>query len=357
VLERVELTGWEQIAAHLKVSVRTAQVYEREQGLPVYRLPGPKGRVWAVARELESWKLNSASESPEHKEFPNITPVVLETPLTMPEVVIKRRQVLLPILAGSGALLAGVGYAFARLGMLEKRPVDWRVAGNTLTVLGDNGRALWHHRFPAQMEPGSYRRIPGLNCCVFTDLDGDGRWETVFIYRPINPGADGQKLVCFNANGNIRWEFFTSHKVIDREAHEWTPPYSPANFVIISPRSGPGRVVLTSVHYWSFPSQVVVLDAAGKLVGEFWHRGHLRHLGVADLDGDGVPHVLVGGVNDAPEYKQATLLAFDPAAVSGASCSPTGQPYFHGFSPGTQRAEIFFPRTPVSRDQEFNRVI
>jgi len=207
------------------------------------------------------------------------------------------------------------------------------------------------------MDPGSYKRIPGFNCCVFTDLDGDGSWETIFIYHPTDPVADRQKVVCFNANGKIRWEFFTSHKVVDAQGREWTPPYSPANFVIIFPRLGSGRVVVTSVHYWSFPNQVAVLDATGKLVGEFWHRGHLRHLGVADLRGDGVRHVLLGGVNDAPEYKQATLLVFDPEAVSGASCSPTGRPYFHGFPPGTQRAEIFFPRTPVGRDQEFNRVI
>jgi hypothetical protein len=114
---------------------------------------------------------------------------------------------------------------------------------------------------------------------------------------------------------------------------------------------------VASVHYWSFPSQIAVIDCAGKLVGEYWHRGHLTHIGIADLRGDGAPQAILGGVNDAPEYKQATILVFDPAAVNGASCSPAGEPYFGGFGSGTQKVEVFFPRTPVSRNQEFNRVI
>lgn len=51
-----ELQGWGEIAAHLGVSRKTAQTYEREHGLPVRRMPGPKGRVWALAAELDGWK-------------------------------------------------------------------------------------------------------------------------------------------------------------------------------------------------------------------------------------------------------------------------------------------------------------
>lgn len=107
----------------------------------------------------------------------------------------------------------------------------------------------------------------------------------------------------------------------------------------------------------SFPSAIAVLDSNGKLLGEFWHRGHLNYVHAADLRGDGAPYVLLGGVNDAPEYQQATLLVFDPEKVAGSSCAPDGRPYFQGFAPGTQKAEVFFPRTPVSRDREFNRVM
>jgi hypothetical protein len=43
--ERTELSSWKEIAAYLGVSVRTAQHWERNRGLPVRRLAGEKGRV------------------------------------------------------------------------------------------------------------------------------------------------------------------------------------------------------------------------------------------------------------------------------------------------------------------------
>jgi len=355
-IERRKLSGWEQIAAHLGVSVRTAQVYEREQGLPIRRLPGPKGRVWAFADELGSWNLGTPNV-PNLKETAEVvSEISIRTLATPPEASISRRQVLLPVLAGSALLTAGGMYSFAHFSTERARPVDWRVNGNTLTVLGESGRKLWHYAFPAQLHVVSYQVRYGQNHCVFSDLDGDGNWETIFIYTPLDPTADRPKVICFSSSGEIRWEFFTSRDVLDSQSREWTPPYYFLDFAVVHSKSGPARVVITSVHYWSFPNQIAVLDAGGKLVGEFWHRGHLTHISVSDLRGDGAPQVLLGGVNDAPDYKQATLLMFDPGAVAGASCAPTGESYFQGFAPGTQEAEVFFPRTRINRDQEFNRV-
>jgi hypothetical protein len=51
-----ELRGWKEIADYLGVTVRAAQKWEKERGLPVSRLTGQKGRIFASLRELESWK-------------------------------------------------------------------------------------------------------------------------------------------------------------------------------------------------------------------------------------------------------------------------------------------------------------
>jgi hypothetical protein len=55
-LAGAELRGWKQIAGYLDVTERTAQLWERQGGLPIHRLPGCKGRAFSTRPELDSWK-------------------------------------------------------------------------------------------------------------------------------------------------------------------------------------------------------------------------------------------------------------------------------------------------------------
>src|SRR5579863_7040164 len=49
------LDSWKEIAAFFCRDERTLNRWEKEQGLPVHRLPGPKGRVYAFTDELSAW--------------------------------------------------------------------------------------------------------------------------------------------------------------------------------------------------------------------------------------------------------------------------------------------------------------
>ena len=68
------LVSWKEIAAFFRVTVRTVQNWESERGLPVHRIPGSRGRVYADTSELIDWqskfetlppKLESEEEAPE----------------------------------------------------------------------------------------------------------------------------------------------------------------------------------------------------------------------------------------------------------------------------------------------------
>jgi hypothetical protein len=360
-----ELIGWKAIGAFLHVSVRTAQALERDQGLPVHRGAGIKPIVFTTVTELEQWRQNKPSAGRLSTDVPSIAHARLtalgETrlagspaPRELPVKSVRSR----PILISVSALLL---FALTFVTVLKfvhryKPPKAWRVADRTLTILGDHGNELWQHTFAAELNPVLYADHSryGETRCDFVDLDGDGRLETLFQYWTSDLNLGEPKLICFNPDGSIRWEFSTGRRVVDLQSREWLPPYLLNNFATTSGKAA--RVIATSNHYWSFPSQVAVLDASGRLVSEFWHRGHLTHVASADLNRDGHTQILLGGVNDAPEYKQATLLVFDSKAIAGASSSPSGERYFKGLRPGSELAEVFFPRTAVSRLQEFNRV-
>ena len=52
-----QLDGWKDIAAYLGKSVRAAQRWERDMGLPVHRLKTPGGQVvFARPSEIDAWK-------------------------------------------------------------------------------------------------------------------------------------------------------------------------------------------------------------------------------------------------------------------------------------------------------------
>lgn len=53
--KRRDLSTWQEVAAYLGVSVRTAQKWEKTRGLPVHRAVGEKARVRAYSNELEAW--------------------------------------------------------------------------------------------------------------------------------------------------------------------------------------------------------------------------------------------------------------------------------------------------------------
>lgn len=351
--ESRQLIGWAQIAAHLGISVRAAQNYEHQRQMPVRRLEGPKGRVWAVAEELAAWKQNASAEAPSIGSPGSSSGSAVKIVPTK-----HHRLVLWMLATGSGVALVGMVFGAIYLLRPSKIPTDWRVMGSTVFVLDQEGGEIWHHTFPDRMNVPAYdamRRV-GPNPCIFADLDGDGRTETLFTYTGGKGGPNNSKLICLNPGGKIRWEYATNRTVVDARSRVWAPPYSLNKTAVVLSKRGPPRILVSSHHYWSFPDQVASLDATGTLLSEFWHRGHLLHMEIADLDGDGYPEVLLGGVNDAAEFRQATLLVFDYRSISGASSSPTGERYFHSFEPGTEKAEIFFPRTPLSKSQEFNRV-
>lgn len=50
-----ELTTWQEIADYLNISIRTAQLWERERSLPVHRYQG-SSRVWASKAAVDEWK-------------------------------------------------------------------------------------------------------------------------------------------------------------------------------------------------------------------------------------------------------------------------------------------------------------
>ena len=117
---------------------------------------------------------------------------------------------------------------------------------------------------------------------------------------------------------------------------------------------GKGRgnaVLLSSTHHVYYPCQVVLLDARGRLVREYWHSGHLNFIQSADLDGDGESEFYLAGINNA--HHAATVVVLDSRHFSGASQEPEDEDHqLLDFGGGVERTRIILPRSCLNRSSD-----
>jgi hypothetical protein len=334
--ERQEFTSWKEIADYLGVTVRTAQKWEEERGLPIKRLPGGRARVLADPAELAAWKS-----------------AILDKPGRWASLAFLRKYA---ILTTGLLLLLAAGLLGAYLAVNGRGPPALlRVEQHVLVVSDENGRELWRRAFGWPLAPDNYAAGFQYRRFWFGDLDGDGRVELVFVAVPHIASAEGVPLICFSDKGAEKWRFVPGRTVTTR-IETFNPPYTVQNFIVSS--VGKGRapsVIVSSGHYPYYPAQVALLSPQGKLLREYWHSGYLYHIQLADLDRDGSDEIYLAGINNG--YKSATMVVLDPDTMGGASVEENLDYQLQGFPAGRERARFLFPRSCLNRKFEDHNFI
>ncbi|MBI1873478.1 MAG: hypothetical protein HYS05_06255 [Acidobacteria bacterium] len=330
------MTSWKEIADYLRVAERTAQKWEIERGLPVRRLPGPKGRVSSDPTDLDRWKQ-----------------VTLEKPAWRSRVGFLRvyavvTTVLLLLLGG-----LQVRSYLARL--RPGSPARFRLDVNALTVTDADGRELWTRTFPEPLLARRYtpELLTELATTWFGDVDHDGAIDTLFAYHPAG-GRGAAAMFCFTNSGALKWQFVPGDRVLDGR------PLSPVaviqDFVVADlNQDGETKIVLAIHHPSLKATQVAVVDAGGTLRGEYWHPGRFDRVYVRDLNGDGAREILVAGASH--RYGAAAIAVLDSRKVLETQ-PPRVIPSDHlAADPRLVGASVVFPRTCVNQTLEVtNRV-
>ena len=130
------LDGWKAVAAHVRKSVRTAQRWERELGLPVHRMQTETGEiVYGLVSEIEAWVRDrergpgvartpsAAAASSGPIELPQVDQAFTESAAFPPQIApsvagpVAAGRTVLPWFAGGSILLVGtlLGWLLARL--------------------------------------------------------------------------------------------------------------------------------------------------------------------------------------------------------------------------------------------------
>ncbi|HEX2695378.1 MAG TPA: VCBS repeat-containing protein, partial [Acidobacteriota bacterium] len=258
--------------------------------------------------------------------------------------------------------LASVGLIAAALFipklLVSRRPSDFHIQGSVLSILDDKGRELWKHDTGLEnLAPEDlyrshfqFRRINPENWAgllpylVIKDLDGDGRAEVLFSTQTQDEFNEGE-LICFGSKGDVRWRVRTGREMRFGE-EDFSADYRIYGLVVTDlDGDGQSEIVVDSVHRPNFPCQLLILDHAGKTLGEYWNSGHFNDIVIHDLDGDGKPEIIAGGTNN--EYRSGCLTVFRADRIRGASPQSRDEYLGRGLDPGTQEFYVLLPRTDV----------
>lgn len=341
-----ELQSWKEISAYLDVTIRTAQKWETERGLPVRRLPGPRGRVFAMTGELDAWKQQHELPAPE-PQVPQPSDPPKRPPLP------GRLQQHWRWIA---ALLLAVSVSAAALYIRgrTKNPVTFSVRGNSFLAISASGEVLWQKTFPALLHPLAAPATPPFTSVVAVDLDGDGHTDVLF--NPVFESPGPLELICWNADGTERWRYAVRRKVRSSE-QTFEPVYWIERFVPLA-ISGTGKqhLLVLSNHHLYYPSQVALLSADGVLQAEYWHPGHLHEIERMDLDHDGSAELLLGGISNGETV--GTVVVLDPRRMNGTpKVSQFPQKALLDMPEAQEVARILFPRSTWNQAHwRFNKV-
>jgi len=335
------LRSWKEIAAYLGCDVRTCHRWEINRGLPVHRAEGgeTKSPVFAYKDELDRWFQGT---------FKNTNHTTAKKGAALNWLKWVARVTILLALAGLYFHFWG--------GLARRQPADFKIVGSTFYALDKDKRELWPKDMGVEdlqstefyranfqvMHTDQSNILPAL---VMKDINADGDTEVLFALKRVNDRTGEGILICYDRSGKELWRFRAGRELACRDK-VFSPDYRIAGFHCHD-LDGDGRqeIVVESFQAPDWPCQLAVLDASGKMIGEFWNAGYLRDLKYHDLDGDGREELIVCGVNN--EYRGGCLIVFDTRDIRGAS-PQSGEYVCEGLAPGSMLYYATLPYTDVS---------
>ena len=283
------LNGWKDIAAYVGKSVRSAQRWERELGLPTHRINTPDGQiVYARRSEIDAWRarmdrkprgraaMAAAEDPPAEVSPPTVGP-------PGPRGFLGR---------GIGWWLAGVtivGLAAWGLSLVWSPPAHAALA--TLQLVGRNleardasGQVLWTHRFDSDVHIIKETHIgPSSESLVSAtegDVDGDGRQDYLVAVRsgssPRDPAGRGDTLYAFSSDGRTLWRV-SGDRTLVCGGEAYTGPWQ-LGPVLVSHDEASHRVWVAFKHHTWWPSFVVEVLRDGTQVPRYVQSGWIMAL-------------------------------------------------------------------------------
>jgi hypothetical protein len=235
------------------------------------------------------------------------------------------------------------------------------VEGSALAVYDRQGQLCWRRNLP-NLDPSAYDpqsflafnklfTPDGPGSSVIADIDGDGNRELLFNYWPTQFYESSGKLICFEHDGKVRWEFrFGRERFFgDRQISD----HYQGSMVRMVEAGGKSWILSISHHSSWFPGYAALLDPpTGMIYQEYWHPGWITSCNAYDLDGDGSQEILLAGANNpGPGLGHAGLAILKVAETRQPPAPDRVAADTRAFSGGGETAYVLFPRSDIQTVQ------
>ncbi len=336
--KRKILNSWKEISKYLGLEVRTAQRWEKELGLPIFRIKKfSKTYVYAYSDELDKWMAKSLKR----KTNPNRKKL-------------KKHKLLMAAFLPTLATLTIIFFLLFLPGLKNPRLSSFKIDGSRLLIFNNHGKKLWSYDFNLPLNPKEYKNLPQKQVfhsnekvnILFADIDKDKQPDVIFAAQTKDNSREA--VFCFNSQGKLQWSY-PAGKELKRGPYKYSADYD-LGFLRLVDLNNDGylETVITANHKIFFPGWMAVLDHHGILQGEYWNTGHLLCLEFKDFDNDGLKEIMIGGLNN--NYNKACFLILDPRKINGSSPHIKNSLYdCDEFLPANEKYYVLIPQDQVGK--------
>jgi hypothetical protein len=338
------LTSWKEIAMYVHRDVRTLARWEKERGMPIRRVPGARGQIFAYSDEIDRWLTQTTVEADVPVSAPAPELPALPDPSTGVSLPPASRGVRYWPRFAIGAVALAIGLAAISLPAMSNPPLPVTslvIQQNDLVALTAAGEA-WRKPFGGRI----LLDAPDHGFAI-ADMTDDGQLEIAATIGRLNPMGHGDpteppsdSLHLFSQGGDLLWERHLKDSITFGSVR-FDPPWSGGPLRML-PSRGSSRVLWLVHHQTWWPSMAVLLDAAGTTRGRFVHAGWLTSARALD---DGT--MLLGGVSN--QYDSDVIMALDGRSWDGAGPEGEGIYECRDCPPGRPRKYVVLPRSELSR--------
>jgi len=301
------LNGWKEISSHLQCGVKTARRLEKENGLPVHRLPPQEGveaglsPIFAFTDELDRWREEQQAAQARYggggPDGAGRTPGA-----AAPAARGQRFLVGLALVAGLILVVYGSVSWYSRLHRSDPALRSARLEGDAITGYSGDGRVLWTVRV-AGTRLGSHEQV--ILPLRVGDMNGDGR-EEVVVMRRIVEGHERAALLCLDSNGLETWRYYLDDVP---SLNEVAGKFQVWEYSVAARLPGGEKGITVLVQRQDRPSGcLAIVDSRGVLRADLELSDTAYAHAVIDLDRDGADEILVGGLDTAAQEPYLAML-------------------------------------------------